>query len=101
MARPPGAEARAGAAVVVRAADREDVAVEIERVALHVRRLRAASQRAVTRLGGDAEDVPAGARLQARRRLAVPADRVHGVRLDGPRLPVPDDDFVGYPDELD
>ena len=45
VAGAPGAEARAGAAEVVRAAHGEDVVVEVEGVALHVAGLRARAPR--------------------------------------------------------
>src|SRR6185436_1293475 len=52
------AEARARVAEVVGAADREDVVVQVERVALHVAGLGAARLRAVGGGGGEAERVP-------------------------------------------
>ena len=102
VARASRPEARARLAVVVPPADREDVPVEVERVAVGVGRARSCGRVAPSLdVRGHAEDVAAGVRLQARRGLAVPADRVDVVRLDGAGLPALDHDAVLHVHELD
>ena len=77
VARAPGAEAAGGAAEVVRAADREDVVVEVERVALGVAvcELRAVGRRR-SRPSAGTSTGPAWRRARA----AVPGDGLHHVR---------------------